>query len=393
MPEADDFGAFVPGARVRRVPTGRGVLDGVRLAVKDLIDVEGAVTGGGNPDWAASRAPAGRDAPVVQVLREAGAAVVGKTVTDELAFSLEGENAHHGTPRNPRAPDRLPGGSSSGSAVAVAAGLADLALGTDTGGSVRVPASFCGVFGFRPTHGRLSLDGIVPFAPGFDTVGWFARSGSLLRRAGHVLLGSTATDTPPPLVLHRLDDAFAAAGPESRTNLLPLARALGARDGFDVFEGRRADWLRAYQVLQAAEIRETLGPWIARTRPRFGAAIAPRFAGIADVSDSEVAAWRTWRLAQTRRLCALFSEDRTTAWLLPSTPGVALPRDASAEERGAFYDVALALGSIAGHAGLPQVSLPLASCHGLPLGLSVIGPPGSDEALLALAARFDTSPS
>lgn len=270
----DDHGAFVPGGRVSRGPTGSGALDGLRFAVKDLIDVEGLVTGGGNPDWAASQRPAPADAPAVRALRAAGASLVGKTVTDELAFSLEGENHHHGTPRNPRAPGRLPGGSSSGSAVAVAAGLADVALGTDTGGSVRVPASFCGVFGFRPTHGRVPLDGVVPFAPSFDTVGWFAATGEVLQRAGRVLLGDTGS-AAAPLHLVRLDDALAAADPGSRTRLVPLARALGALDGFDVFEGDRASWLRAYQVLQGAEIRETLGGWIAERRPRFGPSIAP----------------------------------------------------------------------------------------------------------------------
>ncbi|MET0349917.1 MAG: amidase [Rhizobacter sp.] len=385
----DDHGAFVPGGRVARGPTGSGVLDGLRFAVKDLIDVEGLVTGGGNPDWAASQSPAAADAPAVRALRAAGASFVGKTVTDELAFSLEGENHHHGTPRNPRAPGRLPGGSSSGSAVAVAAGLADIALGTDTGGSVRVPASFCGVFGFRPTHGRVPLDGVVPFAPSFDTVGWFAATGAVLQRAGRVLLG--ATDAPtPPLHLLRLDDALAAADPGSRTRLVPLARALGAEDGFDVFQGDRASWLRAYQVLQGAEIRDTLGGWIVSHRPRFGPSIAPRFHGLADIAHAEVDTWRAWRAVQVRRLHALFPVDRPTAWVLPSAPGVALRHTASGEDRGRFYDVALALGSIAGHAGLPQVSLPLATSDGLPIGLSVIGPPGSDEALLALAAALDT---
>ena len=136
-------GAFVPGPLCERAPAGQGVLDGVRLAVKDLIDVAGVVTGGGNPDWQASHAAAAHDAASVAALRAAGARVVGKTITDELAFSLEGDNAFHGIPRHPVDPACLPGGSSSGSAVAVAWGDADVALGTDTGGSVRVPAAFC----------------------------------------------------------------------------------------------------------------------------------------------------------------------------------------------------------------------------------------------------------
>src|SRR5262249_46800276 len=153
-PAMNDFGAFVPGPRARLEPTASGPLDGLTFVVKDLIDVAGHVTGAGNPDWAARQVPAARSAPVVERLLRAGATLVGKTITDELAFSLEGENHHYGTPLNPRAPDRLPGGSSSGSAVAVAAGLADLALGTGTGGPGRGPASLCGVFGNRPRPRR-----------------------------------------------------------------------------------------------------------------------------------------------------------------------------------------------------------------------------------------------
>jgi hypothetical protein len=188
------------GRGFRRLRSGPGralrrscrATDDLAFVAKDLIDVAGQVTGGGNPHWHQRQTPATRSAPVIERLLRAGAALVGKTITDELAFSLEGENAHYGTPINPRAPDRLPGGSSSGSAVAVAAGLADLGLGTDTGGSVRVPASFCGLFGWRPSHGRVPMDGVVPFAPSFDTVGLFAREAGHLRLAAHCLL-----ETPP----------------------------------------------------------------------------------------------------------------------------------------------------------------------------------------------------
>ena len=172
----------------RRDATGAGLLDGLTFALKDLIDVAGCRTGAGNPDWLARQSPAERSATVVEKTLAAGATLVGKTITDELAFSLEGRNVHYGSPINPACPDRMCGGSSSGSGVAVAAGLVDFAIGTDTGGSVRVPASFLGVFGFRPSHGAVSLDGVVPFAPSYDTVGWFARDAELLEKVGLVLL-------------------------------------------------------------------------------------------------------------------------------------------------------------------------------------------------------------
>jgi amidase len=389
----DDHGAFVPGPRVHRQPSGQGALSGLRFAVKDLIDVVGALTTGGNPDWAATHAPATQDAPAVQALLAAGATLCGKTVTDELAFSLEGANAFYGTPRNPHAADRLPGGSSSGSAVAVAAGLVDFALGTDTGGSVRVPASFCGVYGFRPTHGRVSLDGVLPFAPSYDTVGWFARSGAMLERVGRVLLGSPSepAQAHPPCHLHNVEDAFDLIDHDGRSCLMPLAQALGAHDAVQVFEGSTTPWLSAYQTLQGAEIWQNLGPWITQHQPRFGPTMAPRFASVAHLDALTVRHWQAWRAQQTARLHRMLSpatpDGPMPIWVMPTTPGVALHKTIGPAELGRFYAIALAMNAVAGHAGLPQVTLPMAQRDDLPLGLSLIGPPGSDEVLLALAAR------
>ncbi|MFN4352708.1 MAG: amidase [Hylemonella sp.] len=376
-------GAFVPGPRAQREPTGTGVLDGVRVAVKDLIDVAGTPTSCGNPDWAASHAVPTLDAPCVAALRAAGARVVGKTVTDELAFSLEGENAFHGTPRNPAVPDRLPGGSSSGSAVAVAGGEADLALGTDTGGSVRVPASFCGVHAMRPTHGRISLAGVLPFAESYDTVGWFARDAALLRTAGHVLLGTQHHIDTRPLRLCLAEDALALAEPAVAQALRAWAQTNGIKATRQAFVRPWREVQEAYSLLQGLEIQAALGPWIRERRPTFGPAIAPRFAGAMALDPALDAPWRRWRDEMRRELVAKLGPDE--AWLLPAAPGVALPRNASGEQRGAFYERALALGALAGHAGLPQIVLPLLQVEGLPVGISFIAGPGQDERLLDLA--------
>lgn len=384
MSDRPEGGAFVPGPRELRESTGRGVLDGLRLAVKDLVDVEGCVTGGGNPDWAAAHGPAACDAPVVAALRANGARVVGKTVTDEFAFSLEGENAHYGTPTNPRAPGCLPGGSSSGSAAAVAAGAADIALGTDTGGSVRVPASFCGVWAMRPTHGRIGLQGVLPFAPGYDTVGWFARDADSLGRVGQVLLGSDATG--PPLRLRMADDAVALADHQVALALRGFAAAQGIAGGARAFDDDPAEAVTAYATLQALDIQRSLGPWLRARRPRLGSAIAPRFADALAVDRGKEAGWRSWRQAFRSRLLAALGPD--DAWLLPAAPCTALPRNAPGQVRSRFYERALALGAIAGHAGAPQVVLPLLSVAGRPLAVSFIAAPGQDERLLALARRF-----
>lgn len=379
-------GAFVPGPVCERPASGRGVLDGQGLAVKDLIDIAGAITGGGNPDWAASHAPATADAPCVAALRAAGAHIVGKTISDELAFSLEGENAHHGTPRHPLDPARLPGGSSSGSAAAVAWGAADLALGTDTGGSVRVPASFCGVYAMRPTHGRIPLTGVLPFAPSYDTVGWFTHDAGLLRTAGQVLLG-TAQTAGEPLRLCIASDALALAEVPVRKALLAWAAQHGIHTERSAYGGSDwRDWLEGYATLQGLEIQQELGAWIREHRPVFGPAIAPRFEGALALDPALWPRWQNWREHAVQELLERLGPDE--AWLVPAAPCPALPRRASGAERGAFYERALALGALAGHAGLPQVVLPLTRVDGLPLGVSFIAARGNDERLLDLAVQL-----
>lgn len=380
----NEFGAFVPGPRARLAPLALGPLDGFTFVVKDLIDVEGHVTGAGNPDWASRQAPAAKSAPVVERLLRAGATLVGKTITDELAFSLEGENAHYGTPINPRCPDRLPGGSSSGSAVAVAASLADLALGTDTGGSVRVPASFCGVYGYRPTHGRISLECVVPFAPSYDTVGLFARDPERLRLATHCLLG---TPPVPPASCRFLlaTDAFALAGPPAAARLMAAARRSEIASEVEVFAGRPADFLQAYATLQGLDIARALGAFLA-SGPRFGPAIQSRFDGVGLLDARDGTRWQTWRAATAARLRMLLPPG--TFLFLPSAPSVAPLRFLRGPEATRFYDAALTLGAVAGHGGLPAVSVPVAEQDGCPLGLSVIAGPGEDEALLAAVANL-----
>lgn len=380
----NDYGAFVPGPRARLAPTGSGPLDGLTFVAKDLLDVAGYVTGGGNPDWASRQKPATRSAPAVDRLLQAGATLVGKTVTDELAFSLEGENDHYGTPVNPRAPDRLPGGSSSGSAVAVAADLADLGLGTDTGGSVRVPASFCGLYGWRPSHGRISLEGVVPFAPSYDTVGLLARDAARLQLGGQCLLG-TPTASPPNVRLLLATDAFALAEPEAAVVLLDAARSLSALEEVEVFAGRPADFLEAYATLQGLDIARELGDFLA-SDPTFGPTIKPRFGGVRALDPAAGTRWNAWRSETTVRLRQRLPPG--TFLVLPTTPSIAPLRFLRDEAAGRFYDAALTVGSIAGHAGLPAVSLPIATLRGCPLGLSIVAGASEDEALLALAEKI-----
>ena len=211
----DRHGAFCAHDPVSLPGAGSGPLAGLRFAAKDNFDVEGFRSCGGNPDWLRTHGPAPSTAPALQALLDAGAELAGKTQMDELAYSINGENHFYGTPINPRNPDRIPGGSSSGSAVAVAAGLVDFAMGTDTAGSVRLPASFCGVYGFRPTHGAVSIEGCMPLAPSYDTVGWFSRDPATLERVGRVLLPSRASPTSRRPASRRLRRSSSRTRPPS----------------------------------------------------------------------------------------------------------------------------------------------------------------------------------
>ena len=280
---ADPLGALVPGWE----PSGDaeshdGALAGLSVVVKDVIDMAGAVTGGGNPDWAAAHEPASEDAPALSALRRAGAALVGKGQCAELAFSLSGDNVHFGMPRNPAAPDRDPGGSTSGPASAVAGDLSDLGLGTDTLGSVRVPASYCGIYGFRPTHGGIPVDGVMPLAQSFDTVGLLATDPQRLERAARVLLGETAAQAEAPSRLLLSPVLLSAAGPKVAEAMRMAAPDLARRLGAKLAETRLlaeapspADGMAAFNVLQGIQVWRNYGEWIDERARRLGQTSPP----------------------------------------------------------------------------------------------------------------------
>lgn len=381
----DTLGAFCRHTHVALDGAADGPLAALDFAAKDLYDVAGHKTGCGNPDWLATHEPAAATAPTVTALLAAGARLVGKTQTDELAFSLNGENHFYGTPRNPNAPGRIPGGSSSGSAAAVAGGLVDFALGTDTGGSVRAPASYCGVWGLRTTHGAIPLEGIMPLAPSFDTVGWFARDPALMARVGDVLLPPGPEGLPTRLLL--VEDAFEEADAAARDALLAAAEQAAAALGTELKAVRLSEsglweWHPHFSTLQWREIWDTHKDWITAVRPRFGPGIAERFEGASKVTDAAVAEAAPFREEVAAMLAALLPPG--TLLIEPTVPGeapeVGLPPERVVDHRNR----ALRILCIAGLARLPQLSMPLArGAAGLPLGLSLVGGRGADRSLLA----------
>lgn len=385
----DDFGALCRHTHVALPGVDGGPLSGLTFIAKDVFDVAGHRTGAGSPDWLRTHDPARATAPAIGRLIDAGARMIGRGHTDELAYSLNGQNAHYGTPINPRARDRIPGGSSSGSAVAVAAALVNFALGTDCGGSVRLPASYCGILGFRPSHGRIPLAGAVPLAPSFDTVGWFAREPAVLKSVGQALLN----DRDPPKPARRLliaADLFAAVPAPVAAALEEPVRKVAAVMGdalrANVLDGCEIDGLALFRTIQGSEAWAAHGDWIRRTSPSFGPGVRERFALASGVTSEQAAKARAERERFAAHIAGILQDGAVLC--LPTAPGIAPLKTAPLAELEDFRARALALLSVAGLARLPQVNLPLGSLEGCPLGLSLIGSGNADTTLLALAGEI-----
>jgi amidase len=391
MVTREEIGAFVPGTDVHIDGAAGGPLAGLTFAAKDIFDIAGHVTGCGNPDWARTHAPAAATAPAVQLLLDAGATLVGKTITEELAFSLTGENAHYGAPVNVNAPGRTCGGSSSGSASAVAAGIVDFAIGSDTAGSVRAPASFCGIFGLRPSHGRVPIANVMPLSPSLDTVGWFARDGGLLRTVGGVLLDPAPKANAGQFLV--AVDAMATVAAPVREALMAavgkLRGLLGKPADVTVSElaasNGLARWAHVMRTLQGGEAWATHGAWIEQVRPKFGDAIAERFAAVASVTAAAIAECEPERVAITAHMAALLAGGAILA--VPAAPSIAPLRGSPPDVLAKLRGDAQLINSIAGLARLPQISLPLCEVDGCPLGLGLIAARGNDGLLLDIAAE------
>ncbi|BBN12172.1 protein MpAMI1 [Marchantia polymorpha subsp. ruderalis] len=381
-------------------------LTGLTFAVKDIFDIEGMVTGFGNPDWLKTHEPAIRTAPAVELVLQAGAKCIGKTHMDEFAYSINGENKHYGTPVNPAAPSRIPGGSSSGSAVAVAADLVDFALGTDTGGSVRAPAAFCGILGFRPSHGVIPTEGVTPMAQSFDTVGWFAKDPAVLRQVGHVLLQLPYMEVRQPRRVLIADDCF-------KMSLLPQDQILGSvlkaihkllgrqvvqminvgdyieRNvlsiksfrGAENLTGSTLEGLRdAMRALQRCEFKDNHGEWINSVQPDIGSDTAGRIKDALEASSDLVSLIHKIREQSRLAMNELLKND--TILVLPTVPDLAPRLNSKESTLAEFRSKAFTLLCIGGMSGCPQVNLPVGEVDDVPVGVSIMAKHGGDRFLL-----------
>ena len=374
-----------PNASVENAEVGP--LSLLSFAVKDLFDVAGYPTSAGQPLWLAQSGIKTTTAPVVRSLLNAGAKFSGKTVTDELAFSINGRNAHFGDPINGADPNRICGGSSSGSAAVVSHGLVDFALGTDTGGSIRVPASHCGLWGIRPTHGRISLIATHDLAPSLDTCGWLAKNPNIFLQVGDVLLGQDTSPLSGTLRVLEPVDIWGLLDQDVMLNFTPtrdnLHTALGKPEFLHLVLESFDSMIACFRHLQGYEAWQVNGEFIRNRNPTLGPGIKERFEWSSKVTLDQY--------HQALKFRGLFRNHVDLALkhngivLLPTMPDIAPLRSAPESTLEDYRNKALSMLCIAGIAGLPQVNLPLANRFGSPLGLSLIGPRGSDRSLVALA--------
>jgi amidase len=403
MPD-DHFGALRVGPGPLVEPTGDGPLHGLDYVAKDVFDVAGEVTGAGNPTRLAEEPRAARSAEVVELLAAAGARCIGKSHTDEFAFSLAGIESQSGSPRNPVDAARLPGGSSSGSAVAVASGLVPFALGTDTGGSVRVPASYCGIVGLRTTHGAVSRRGMVPLSASFDTVGWFGHDVATVRAVAGVLLAPTETPPPPIRSLAVLDDARALVGRRVARAFTDAVQAFAdARDlpltSTRLPDGHLSEWVEVFRTIQMAEAYAQHRDWFEHHPGALAPGVEARLVAGAAVTTDQLDAAREERDRFVELVTPSF-DGGSVALVLPSAIGPApLITDALGPTGDLMRLTTLQLTCTAGLLGAPGLGLPLATVDdppdglGLPVGVGLVGRPGSDLALLDLALPVPTTGS
>lgn len=372
----------------------KGSLEGLRLAVKDLFHIQGLPTSAGNPDWLETHDIPTQTHSTVNSLINAGAQFVGKTITDELAYSLHGQNKHYSALANPAAVEHIPGGSSSGSAVAVSVNLADIGLGTDTGGSIRVPASYQGLWGLRTTHAVVPCDNMVALAPSFDTVGWMTRDLNTMIATSNVVLASSDDVDNDDVVLESMTFGIAthlfASVAHNKQCESWLSKLQAQFSCTDVSENQLdlASWDSAacFRILQGNEIWNTHGEWIEATNPDIAEDIMLRLNWCKTITQSDVMDAKAKQQVMIHHINSLF--DRIDVLIIPTTPGIAPRVDASDKTLAKDRNNLLTLTSIAGLTGLPQLHLPLFTLHNAPCGLSLVGKKGSDLALLSIAKQL-----
>ncbi|KAM0016287.1 putative amidase [Helianthus debilis subsp. tardiflorus] len=404
----EDYGAFIERFQLLPFPqppppAAKQPLSGLTFAINDVFDVKEYVSGFGNPDWKQTHEEAGRTAVAVTTLLKNGATCVGNAVMDELSFGITGENLHYGTPTNPAMPSCIPGGSCSGSAVAVAAKLVDFAIGTDTVGGVRIPASFCGVLGFRPSHGSVSTIGVLPNSQSLDTVGIFARDPFLLNRVGHALLQLNQVEPRRTRHIIVADDLFQLSKVPQQKTVYIISKVTEKLSGYHspkhmnigqyilsnvpslkYFLQNGANSLKALSSamlsLQRYEFKTNHEEWINTVKPRLGSDVSDSVHATITATHENIEAYYMVRTEMRAALRSLLKDDGVIA--VPTVADTPLKLNSNKALLSEFHHWAFPLLSIASMSGCCQITVPLGKHEDHPIGVSFIANYGSDKFLL-----------
>ncbi|KAF7822244.1 Translocon at the outer membrane of chloroplasts 64 [Senna tora] len=409
----EDFGAFVEKLQLLpppqpAPPKAPHPLTGLTFAVSDVFDIDGHVTTFGHPDWERTHESASQTSAAVSSLVEGGATCIGRTVVDELAYGISGENKHYGTPTNPAIPDRVPGGSSSGAAVSVAANLVDFSLGLDTVGGVRVPAGFCGILGFRPSYGAVSHMGIIPVSTSLDTVGWFAKDPNILRRVGNILLQASFVQRNPRQIIIA-DDCFQHLNVPLDKSSQVVIKSTEKLFGRQVLKHMNlADYLSSkvpslkeipnqkangelkasslillanvMQILERHEFKLKHEEWLNTVKPTLHPAISAQLHENCELSDVDIENCKSVRNEMRAAINSLLKDEGVLVIPTVADPPAKLGGKETLSED--YRSRAYSLLSIASISGCCQVTIPLGFHEKCPVSVSLIARHGGDRFLL-----------
>ncbi|XP_055809371.1 outer envelope protein 64, mitochondrial isoform X2 [Solanum dulcamara] len=409
-----DFGAFIERVELLPFPqppppAARLSLFSLSFAINDNIDVKEYVTGFGSPAWKRTHEVATKTAMVVTALLKNGSTCVGKTIMDEFGLGITGENVHYGTPTNPKLPSHIPGGSSSGSAVAVAAERVDFALGTDTTGCIRVPAAFCGVFGFRPSHGAVSTIGVLPVSQSLDSIGWLARDPSVLHRVGHVLLQIPSVEPKRTRCFVIADDLFQLCKVPKQKTVYVIAKVIEKLSGYQTpehlnigkyiasnvpslkgfieqstIQQNGMSTLRALSsvifLLQRYEFKTNYEEWMKAVKPRLGSQVSNHIAAAVTLAPENIKVLYKVRTEMRVAIQNLLKNDGIL--VLPTIADPPLKLKSRKGLSAELHDRAFALLGIASMSGCCQAAIPFGEHDNYPISLSFIASHGTDKFLL-----------
>ena len=358
-----------------------GPLSDLTFVVKDMCEIKGFKSSCGNPDFYEKCLPADDFAPFLKNILNKGATLKGITICDEFFYSLIGENGHYGTPANLNAPGCVPGGSSSGSAAALTTDLYDFSIGSDTGGSVRVPASFCGLLGIRPTHNRINTKGVYPMAPTFDTIGWFAKDINTFKKIGFTILNKKDKTKNSFKDFVIAEDILELANPNIINlfnnyiinNFPEIKKIRLSKQNKDVIADN-------FRILQGGEIVENVIPWILKNKPKISPEINNRIEMAIKITKDEINQAVKFRENLKKEIELTLPEGLIA--LFPTTPFSSPKCGQSDEQLSSYRKKLMEFTSIAGMTSRPQISIPKFKDNTGPIGISLLGWRYSDEVLL-----------